>query len=62
MLIEIIDKELIEKTGGIIQGMSGAPIIQNNKFVRSNYACNGKQPTSRLCSVWRNNGKTNESS
>lgn len=33
MLIKITDKELIEKTGGIIQGMSGAPIIQNNKFI-----------------------------
>jgi len=33
MLIEITDKELIEKTGGIIQGMSGAPIIQNGKFI-----------------------------
>lgn len=33
MLIKITDEELIEKTGGIIQGMSGAPIIQNNKFV-----------------------------
>lgn len=33
MLIEITDDELIEKTGGIIQGMSGAPIVQNGKFV-----------------------------
>ena len=33
MLIKITDEELIEKTGGIIQGMSGAPIIQNNKFI-----------------------------
>ena len=33
MLIKITDDELIEKTGGIIQGMSGAPIIQNGKFV-----------------------------
>lgn len=33
MLIKITDEKLIEKTGGIIQGMSGAPIIQNNKFV-----------------------------
>ena len=24
---------LLEKTGGIIQGMSGSPIIQNNKIV-----------------------------
>lgn len=33
MLIKITDKELLEKTGGIIQGMSGAPIIQEGKFV-----------------------------
>ena len=33
MLIEITDDELIEKTGGIIQGMSGAPIVQNGKFI-----------------------------
>lgn len=30
---EITDKELISKTGGIVQGMSGSPIIQNNKIV-----------------------------
>lgn len=33
MLIKVTDDELIEKTGGIIQGMSGSPIIQNDKFV-----------------------------
>lgn len=33
MVIKVTDKKLIEKTGGIIQGMSGAPIIQNGKFV-----------------------------
>lgn len=33
MVIKVTDKRLIEKTGGIIQGMSGAPIIQNEKFV-----------------------------
>lgn len=27
------DQRLIQKTGGIIQGMSGSPIIQNNQFV-----------------------------
>ena len=32
MLIKVTDKELLEKTGGIIQGMSGSPIIQNGKF------------------------------
>ena len=33
MLIKVTDKKLLEKTGGIIQGMSGAPIIQNGRFV-----------------------------
>ncbi len=33
MLIKVTDERLLEKTGGIIQGMSGAPIIQNGKFV-----------------------------
>ena len=26
-------KKLIEKTGGIVQGMSGSPIIQNGKLI-----------------------------
>lgn len=29
---KITDKKLLEKTGGIVQGMSGSPIIQNNKI------------------------------
>ena len=33
MVIKITDKELIEKTGGIVQGMSGSPILQNGKIV-----------------------------
>ncbi len=33
MVIKITDEELLIKTGGIIQGMSGSPIIQNGKFV-----------------------------
>ncbi|MEF9991106.1 MAG: SpoIVB peptidase S55 domain-containing protein [Romboutsia sp.] len=33
MIIEVIDDKLINYTGGIIQGMSGAPIIQNNKII-----------------------------
>ena len=33
MKIKVTDQRLLEKTGGIIQGMSGSPIIQNNKFV-----------------------------
>lgn len=33
ILFEITDKELLEKTGGIVQGMSGSPIVQNNKII-----------------------------
>ena len=33
MVIEITDKELINITGGIVQGMSGSPIIQNGKLI-----------------------------
>ncbi len=33
MTIEVIDERLIEKTGGIVQGMSGSPIIQNGMLV-----------------------------
>jgi stage IV sporulation protein B len=33
MVIEITDEQLLSLTGGIVQGMSGAPIIQNDKLV-----------------------------
>ncbi len=33
MMIKVKDQELLDKTGGIIQGMSGSPIIQNGKFI-----------------------------
>lgn len=32
-LIKITDEELLEKTGGIVQGMSGSPILQNGKLI-----------------------------
>lgn len=32
-VIHVTDERLLEKTGGIIQGMSGSPVIQNGKFV-----------------------------
>lgn len=33
MVIRITDKELLKRTGGIVQGMSGAPVIQNGKVI-----------------------------
>lgn len=32
MIIKVTDKELIQKTGGIVQGMSGSPIIQDGRL------------------------------
>jgi stage IV sporulation protein B len=33
IVVQITDNELLDKTGGIVQGMSGSPIIQNGKLV-----------------------------
>jgi len=32
-VLRVTDQELLEKTGGIVQGMSGSPIIQNGRIV-----------------------------
>jgi len=32
-VVKITDKRLLERTGGIVQGMSGSPIIQNNRLI-----------------------------
>lgn len=33
MVIRITDKDLLDQTGGIVQGMSGSPILQNGKLI-----------------------------
>ena len=33
MLLRVTDPELLQTTGGIVQGMSGSPIIQNGKLI-----------------------------
>lgn len=33
MVVHVTDSELLEKTGGIVQGMSGSPIVQDGKLV-----------------------------
>ena len=32
-IFEITDQELLDKTGGVVQGMSGSPIVQNDKLI-----------------------------
>lgn len=33
ILFEVVDDKLLKEAGGIVQGMSGSPIIQNNKII-----------------------------
>ena len=33
MMIRVTDQELLDKTGGIVQGMSGSPVLQNGKLI-----------------------------
>ena len=33
MMVKVTDPALLEATGGIVQGMSGSPIIQNGRLV-----------------------------
>ena len=42
---EITDIETLEKTNGILQGMSGSPIVQNNKLIGAVTHVSGKNPT-----------------
>ena len=58
MLIKITDQKLLDKTGGIIQGMSGSPIIQNGKFVGAVTHVLVNNPYERICCIWRYNAKT----
>lgn len=60
MVVKITDKELLEKTGGIIQGMSGSPIIQNGKLIGCLTHVLVSDPTKRICSFCRYDGKANE--
>lgn len=45
MVIKVTDEELIAKTGGIVQGMSGSPIIQNGKLIGAVTHVYVSQPT-----------------
>ena len=39
MIIEVTDERLLRETGGIIQGMSGSPIVQNGMLVGPSPTC-----------------------
>lgn len=62
MLIKVTDTKLIEKTGGIIQGMSGSPIIQNNKVIGALTHVLVNDPTTRIWCICRFNDKASKRS
>jgi stage IV sporulation protein B len=33
LMVQVTDKNLLEHTGGIVQGMSGSPILQDGRLV-----------------------------
>ncbi len=51
MVVKITDERLLEKTGGIVQGMSGSPIIQNGKLVGALTHVIVDSPGKRLCDI-----------
>ena len=42
MMISICDEQLLELCGGIVQGMSGSPILQNGQTGWRRHACPGQ--------------------
>ena len=53
LIIRITDPKLLEITGGIIQGMSGSPIIQNGQLVGAVTHVFVNDPYKRLWSASR---------
>ncbi len=53
MIVKIVDDELLEKTGGIIQGMSGSPILQNGKLIGALTHVFVSDPQKRLWRICR---------
>ncbi len=51
MVIRITDKELLSKTGGIVQGMSGSPVIQNGRLVGAVTHVFVNDPTRGYCTA-----------
>ena len=55
MEIEVTDKELLKLTNGIIQGMSGSPILQNGKLIGAVTHVFVNGPDERVCYSYGNN-------
>ena len=53
MVIRITDPELLEITGGIVQGMSGSPILQNGKLIGAVTQCLSTTAPAGMVFLWR---------
>ena len=49
IVFKVRDDELIQKTGGVVRGMSGSPIIQNDKIIGSVTHVLVNEPTMEMC-------------
>ena len=49
MMIEIVDRDLLEQAGGIVQGMSGSPLIQDGRLIGVVTHVFVSQPTRGYC-------------
>ena len=54
LLLRVTDPALIALTGGIVQGMSGSPIVQDGKLVGAVTHAPAGRPAERL---WHSRGK-----
>ena len=43
--MKVVDNELIKRTGGVVQGMSGAPLVQDGKLIGAVNFANTHDPT-----------------
>ena len=60
MLIKVTDDELIQKTGGIIQGMSRITCYSKWKIYWGYYKCINTRSNKGICGIWRFDDKGNE--
>ena len=49
--VKITDEALIERTGGIVQGMSGTPLMQNRKINWCNKLCKCRRSKCCICNI-----------
>ena len=58
--IQVTDKRLLKLTGGIVQGMSGSPIMQNGKIIGAVTHVFVQDATKRIRNIYRKHAGKSE--